>query len=226
MRKPAALSIVTVRIRIACSDQAEVRMDGLGWLLGLLSLAVAAFSLRRCMTLAKDLKQLKRDHYYTDTRVKRVPEEIREAVQPLRWQVANLVERKPVARDSIVNGRLYVDMSAEDSERLLEELNGASQAIVVVDVRTPKEYAAKHLPGARLVPFEELDARYRHEIPDTVDKVLVYCAGGDRSRLACDFLGRQGYTNIYNMREGLQGWRGRTEGEGEVTFIKLEPSKR
>lgn len=201
-------------------------MNGLGWLFALLGLAVGVWSLRRCATLAKDLKQLKRDQYYTETRVKRVPEEIREAVQPLRWQVANMVEGKPVARDSIVNGRLYVDISAEDSQRILEGDHGVSETIVVIDVRTPKEHAAKRLPGARLVPFEELDARYRNDIPDTADKVLVYCAGGDRSRLACDFLARQGYTNVYNVREGLQGWRGRTEGEGEMTFIKMEPSKR
>ena len=201
-------------------------MNGLGWLFALVGLAVAAWSLRRCAVLAKDLKQLKRDLYYTETRMKRVPEEIREAVQPLRWQVANMVEGKPVARDSIVNGRLYVDISAEDSQRIFEGGHGASETVVVVDVRTPREHAAKRVPGARLVPFEELDARYRSEIPDTADKVLVYCAGGDRSRLACDFLARQGYTNIYNVREGLQGWRGRTEGEGEMTFIKLEPSKR
>ena len=201
-------------------------MNALGWVLALLGLAAAAWSLRRCAALAKDLKQLKRDQYYTEARVKRVPEEIREAVQPLRWQVANVVEGKPVARASIVNGRLYVDVSAEDTQRILEDRNGASERIVVVDVRTPREHAAKRLPGARLVPFEELDTRYRHEIPDTADKVLVYCAGGDRSRLACDFLARQGYTNIYNVMDGLQGWRGRTEGEGEMTFIKLEPSKR
>jgi rhodanese-related sulfurtransferase len=201
-------------------------MNGLGWLFALLGLAVGAWSLRRCATLAKDLKQLKRDQYYTETRVKRVPEEIREAVQPLRWQVANMVEGKPVARDSIVNGRLYVDISAEDSQRILEGDHGVSETIGVIDVRTPKDHAAKRLPGARLVPFEELDTRYRTDIPDTADKVLVYCAGGDRSRLACDFLARQGYTNVYNVREGLQGWRGRTEGEGEMTFIKMEPSKR
>jgi rhodanese-related sulfurtransferase len=201
-------------------------MNGWGWLFAFLGLAVAAWSLRRCAALAKDLKQLKREQYYTETRMKRVPEEIREAVQPLRWQVANIVEGKPVARDSIVNGRLYVDISAEDSQRILEGGNGMSERVVVVDVRTPREHAAKRVPGARLVPFEELDARYRSDIPDTADKVLVYCAAGDRSRLACDFLARQGYTNIYNVREGLQGWRGRTEGEGEMTFIKLEPSKR
>jgi len=201
-------------------------MNALGWVLALVGLAVGAWALRRCAMLAKDLKQLKRDHYYTETRVKRVPEEIREAVQPLRWQVANMVEGKPVARDSIVNGRLYVDISAEDSQRILEGDHGVPETVVVIDVRTPKEHAAKRLPGARLVPFEELDARYRNDIPDTADKVLVYCAGGDRSRLACDFLARQGYTNIYNVRDGLQGWRGRTEGEGEMTFIKLEPSKR
>jgi rhodanese-related sulfurtransferase len=35
-------------------------------------------------------------------------------------------------------------------------------------------------------------------------------------------LGRAGYTNLYNVQDGLQAWRGPTDGEGELTFIKLE----
>ncbi|MES4787195.1 MAG: hypothetical protein C4294_16800, partial [Nitrospiraceae bacterium] len=70
--------------------------------------------------------------------------------------------------------------------------------------------------------FDELEARYKTEIPETMEKVFVYCAGGERSRLACDFLSRQGYTNLYNVQDGMQGWRGPTEGEGEIKFIQFE----
>jgi len=76
--------------------------------------------------------------------------------------------------------------------------------------------------NATLIPFEDIDKRYVAEVPDTREKILVYCSSGERSRLACDFLGRAGYTNLYNVQDGLQGWRGPIEGEGEVTFIKLE----
>ena len=186
-------------------------------------MALAALALWRCRVVTKELQQLKRAQYYSESRLKRVPEDIREAVQPLRWQLANLTSGKPVLREVIVTGRLYADVTAEEAQRLIESGGGyQSNSLLVLDVRTPKEFAAKHVSNATLVPFEELDRRYRSEVPDTREKIVVYCSSGERSRLACDLLGRAGYTNVYNVQDGLQAWRGPTEGEGELTFIKLE----
>jgi rhodanese-related sulfurtransferase len=198
-------------------------MEAVWMIVAASGLVLAAVALWRCRTCAKDLQQLKRAQYYSESRLKRVPEEIREAVQPLRWQLANLTSGKPVLRDLILTGRLYADVPAEDAQRLIETNGGyESDTLLVLDVRTPKEFAAKHVPNATLVPFEELDARHRSDVPDTREKILVYCSSGERSRLACDLLGRAGYTNLYNVQDGLQAWRGPTEGEGELTFIKLE----
>ena len=191
--------------------------------IALLGVVLAGIALWRCRAFAKDLQQLKRAQYYSEGRLKRVPEDIREAIQPVRWQLANLTSGKPVLRDLIVTGRLYADVTAEEAQRLIESNGGyQSDTLLVVDVRTPKEFAAKHVSNAKLVPFEELDKRYRMDVPDTREKILVYCSSGERSRLACDLLGRAGYTNLYNIQDGLQAWRGPTEGEGELTFIKLE----
>lgn len=198
-------------------------MDVVLIIMAALGCLLAGVALWRCRTVAKDLQELKRAQYYSESRLKRVPEEIREAVQPLRWQVANLSSGKPVSRDVILTGRLYADVSAEEAQRVIERNGGYdSTTLLILDVRTPKEYAAKHVPNATLVPFEELDTRYRHDVSDTREKILVYCSSGDRSRLACDMLGRAGYTNLFNVQDGLQAWRGPTEGEGELTFIKLE----
>jgi rhodanese-related sulfurtransferase len=198
-------------------------MDAVLVIIALGGVVLAGAALWRCRAFAKDLQQLKRAQYYSESRLKRVPEDIREAVQPLRWQLANLTSGKPVLRELIVTGRLYADVTAEDAQRLIESNGGyRSDALLVVDVRTPKEFAAKHISNAKLVPFEELDKRYRSDIPDMREKILVYCSSGERSRLACDLLGRAGYTNLYNVQNGLSAWRGPTEGEGELTFIKLE----
>jgi phage shock protein E len=198
-------------------------MEAVWMIVAASGLVLAAVALWRCRTCAKDLQQLKRAQYYSESQLKRVPEEIREAVQPLRWQLANLTSGKPVLRDLILTGRPYADVSAEDAQRFIETNGGyESDTLLVLDVRTPKEFAAKHVPNATLVPFEELDARHQSDVPDTREKILVYCSSGERSRLACDLLGRAGYTNLYNVQDGLQAWRGPTEGEGELTFIKLE----
>lgn len=198
-------------------------MQGLLWGLAVLGVAIGLLALRRAFALARDVKQLKREAYYTESRLKRLPEEIQNAVQPLRLQLASVADGKPVSRETILNGRLYLDVTADETQRILEQEGGLqSGKVMLVDVRTPREYAAKHAPGAKLVPFDELEARYKTEIPETMEKVFVYCAGGERSRLACDFLSRQGYTNLYNVQDGMQGWRGPTEGEGEIKFIQFE----
>lgn len=198
-------------------------MEAVLLIIALSGIVLAGMALWRCRAFARDLQQLKRAQYYSESRLKRIPEDIREAVQPLRWQLANLISGKPVLQELIVAGRLYADVTAEEAQRLIESNGGyQSDTLLVLDVRTLKEFAAKHVSNARLVPFEELDERYRSDVPDTREKILVYCSSGERSRLACDLLGRAGYTNLYNIQDGLQAWRGPTDGEGELTFIKLE----
>ena len=197
-------------------------MEGLLWVIGLTGLLVAGVALRRSFVLARDLKQLKRDHYYAENRVKRLPEELLEAVQPLRLQLATVAGGGTVSPELILAGRLYLEVSAEEAARMIEREGGPQGGnVALVDVRTPKEYVIKHAVGARSVPFEELEARYK-EIPEGAPKVFLYCDSGERSRMACDFLSRRGYTNLYHVQDGLLGWHGRTEGEGEVKFIHLQ----
>ena len=91
-----------------------------------------------------------------------------------------------------------------------------SSPFVVIDVRTRREFAERRLSHAALVPFEDLDQLYQTAIPEQAENVLLYCTAGERSRMACEYLSQKGYTNLFHLREGLQGWPGPTEGEGPV----------
>ncbi len=198
-------------------------MEGVLWTVAFLGLIIGILAFWQLMILTKRVNQLKRDHYYTDSRVKRVPEEIRDAVQPLRVHLARVASGARVPAEIILQGRLYQEVSPEEARQVFEQRSGANaKEILFVDVRTPKEYAARRVPGAKLVPFEELEARYKAEVPETADKIFVYCLSGERSRFACDFLGQRGYTNLYHVRDGLRGWQGPTEGEGELSLIKIQ----
>ena len=195
-------------------------MDVLLWGICLAALGLGLYAWRRMSALSEELQHLKRGQYYTDNRLKRIPEELHEAVDPLRLHMAALAAGMSVGPDLIRAGRRYRDISTEETLRLIEERPTGDA--LFVDVRTPREYAAKHVAGARLLPYEELEARYRSDIPENVNKVFIYCGSGERSRLACDFLSRKGYTNLYNIQDGMQAWHGITEGEGEVKFIHFE----
>lgn len=201
----------------------EVSMEVLLWVVAGGGIAVALLSVRRSSRLAEEVKRLKREQYDADSRLKRISEEIREAVEPLRVHLAKVATGGTVSREMILDGRLYREASADEAQAALaREAAEPGGQVLFVDVRTPKEYAVKRVAGAKLVPFEELEMRYQRDIPESVEKVFVYCASGERSRLACDFLGRRGYVNLYHVLGGMLSWHGPTEGEGQFNLIQIE----
>lgn len=79
----------------------------------------------------------------------------------------------------------------------------AKPATVVIDVRTPSEYAAGHLEGAINIDVEgtTFDAQVA-KLPKT-DTYEVYCHSGRRSSMAADKLASAGFTHIYNLSGGI-----------------------
>jgi rhodanese-related sulfurtransferase len=74
----------------------------------------------------------------------------------------------------------------------------------LVDVRTPKEFAAGHLDGAVNIPLQELPTRLQ-EIGPPQTAVVVYCAQGPRSAMAERFLLAQGFSDVHNLG-GMSTW--------------------
>jgi phage shock protein E len=76
--------------------------------------------------------------------------------------------------------------------------------VVMLDVRTPEEYAQGHIPGVVLIPLDQVPNRLA-DIPK--DKtVIVTCQSGNRSGQAAKLLREKGYTNIHNMLGGFTAW--------------------
>jgi phage shock protein E len=71
--------------------------------------------------------------------------------------------------------------------------------IRVVDVRTPAEFEAGHVPGAINIPYDEM-ARRHAELGPPSTPVLVYCRTGHRSGLAIATLREKGFTEIYHLK--------------------------
>jgi len=184
------------------------------------SLLVAMVALWIVWRLRQELSDIKRDRYYLEQKVKSVFPQIEATVEPLRIQTALLAQGKPVSNQLIRTGRLYHEISAKEAEEFVT-LDLRSDEIFWLDVRTNAEFSKRHIPGAKLIPVEDLEMRYQTEVPSTVEKIFVYCAGGDRSRLACDFLSRHDFGNVYHIKDGLQGWSGRTEGNEAGALIQI-----
>jgi rhodanese-related sulfurtransferase len=99
--------------------------------------------------------------------------------------------------------------TAVDRERPLETPSGivdgeAARALVdagavVVDVRTPEEFAAGHVPGAKNIPHGEIRAR-ASEIGGPETPVLLYCQTGRRSAIAGAALRELGYEKLWDLQ--------------------------
>ena len=81
---------------------------------------------------------------------------------------------------------------------------------MILDVRRPGEYRAKHIPNAINIPNESIRKNEIPELPDKNQLILVYCQSGSRSKEASKKLVRLGYTNVVNFG-GISDWKGETE---------------
>ena len=84
-----------------------------------------------------------------------------------------------------------------------EELESAHPP-VLLDVRAPKEWAEKHIPGSMNIPLNHLQERIG-EVPRD-RRIAVHCAGGYRSSIAVSILHQHGITNLIEIAGGLAAW--------------------
>jgi rhodanese-related sulfurtransferase/glyoxylase-like metal-dependent hydrolase (beta-lactamase superfamily II) len=86
---------------------------------------------------------------------------------------------------------------------LAEELASGDPPLLL-DVRNPREWAARHIDGSVNIPLNHLQERIA-EIPRD-RRIAVHCAGGYRSSIAASILHQQGITNLIEMAGGLAAW--------------------
>jgi len=89
--------------------------------------------------------------------------------------------------------------------------NGNGHGVVLLDVRESEEWDAGHIPGAKHVPRGYLESRVEGAIgADRSQRVVVYCASGQRSALAADTLKELlGYEDVASMNGGITLWKDR-----------------
>ena len=79
--------------------------------------------------------------------------------------------------------------------------------VVVLDVRTPQEYAAGHLPGAVNLDASDADFAARVAELDPSATYAVYCASGNRSSVALAHLREAGFTDAEHLAGGIAAWQ-------------------
>ena len=77
----------------------------------------------------------------------------------------------------------------------------------LLDVRTPEEYAEGHLFDAKNINFYDDDFKDQMAALKKDKTVLVYCRSGGRSGKAVTILEELGFTTIYDLEDGFNGWK-------------------
>lgn len=106
----------------------------------------------------------------------------------------------------------------------LHKLWQAGQAVELIDVRTPAEYAEVHVDGARLVPLDELNPQEVMSGRASAPPLYVICRSGSRADQACQKLQAAGFHQVVNVQGGTLAWQqaGLPVVRGQIKVIPLE----
>ena len=120
--------------------------------------------------------------------------------------LAGLFVISPVLAGGCVQTQVIKDISPQEASILIEN-NRNNPFFVIIDVRTPSEFADGHIANAVNIDF------YSETFRDDLNKLvknkvyLVYCQSGNRSGKARDVMKEFGFPEVYNMSGGIIGWK-------------------
>jgi rhodanese-related sulfurtransferase len=95
----------------------------------------------------------------------------------------------------------FKNITVEEFDKLRTQPN-----VMVLDVRTPKEFAAGHIPGATNIDWIAADFPNKVAGLDKSKTWLVHCAAGVRSGKAQDKMAALKFTNVFNLPGGFKAW--------------------
>ncbi|WP_328302466.1 rhodanese-like domain-containing protein [Streptomyces sp. NBC_00435] len=93
-------------------------------------------------------------------------------------------------------------------DEVKQKLDGGKAA--VVEALPEQYYKEAHLPGALLLPVDDVDTLAPGLLPDKDAEVIVYCTGTtcSNSGIAAARLAELGYSNVYTYKDGKEDWIG------------------
>jgi rhodanese-related sulfurtransferase len=89
----------------------------------------------------------------------------------------------------------YKEIIAAEANQMIAE----NDAVVLVDVRSEKDFAEKRIKGAIRIPEKEVEDQAEELLPDPDAVIILYCDVGKKSRKAAKELSAMGYTNLYTF---------------------------
>jgi rhodanese-related sulfurtransferase len=86
---------------------------------------------------------------------------------------------------------------------ILQNMMKNDHTVILIDVRSKQEFSEGHLLGAINIPLNEFKQTINQLNQNKKQTIIVYCQMGGRSSKAINLLKKMGYTNIYQLKGGL-----------------------
>lgn len=111
-----------------------------------------------------------------------------------------------------LNGGTLDNLTAEEACSAMDR-----NEAVLIDVRTPQEYALERIRGALLAPMQNFDATH---LPTGGDQHLIlHCGSGKRSRMVAELCLKAGFDRIAHIEGGFGAWK-----DAGLPYIGTDPS--
>lgn len=118
------------------------------------------------------------------------------------WQKEEAPQTEPSSSENTQEALGYTQLSYEAAKEMIDNTEGE----IILDVRTPDEFAGGYIPGAVLFPSEEItEETAKEKLPEKDAVIMVYCSSGMRSKKIGAKLAGWGYTNVYEFG-GINSW--------------------
>jgi rhodanese-related sulfurtransferase len=98
------------------------------------------------------------------------------------------------------------DATSISQQEVLRRI-GQAGAPLLLDVRTPEEFASGHVPGAVNIPYDAVEERSAELSAHRDQEVVVYCEKGGRAAKASRSLADAGFRSILHLDGDMSGWR-------------------
>jgi len=113
------------------------------------------------------------------------------------------IQEEPTPTTQII--QINEDITLQESVTLIEE-NQDNPDFMIIDVRTPEEFAEGYIENAINLDYHSETFRDVLNCLDRDKTYLVYCKAGVRSRKALDIMAELNFSEAYNMMGGMDQW--------------------
>ncbi|HEY8538212.1 MAG TPA: rhodanese-like domain-containing protein [Steroidobacteraceae bacterium] len=102
---------------------------------------------------------------------------------------------------------VFAETATIAPDTLAERIEKKDAELIVIDVRTPQEFASGHVPGALNIPHDQLPNRIAELVGAKDKDIVVYCRSGRRAALAQQALAEQGFKRVLHLEGDIVKWQ-------------------